>query len=690
MTELIWEGKYDDKGRKTSPLRVALPFQTVETVNESAADRQRTLSLFAAGGDSEWRNRLIWGDKKYVLPALLPEFAGQVNLIYIDPPFNVGADFSFTATIPASPPAPKGEEGGEGESDSFTKTPSVIEQKAYRDTWGRGLDSYLQWFYETAVLLHELLADDGSIYVHLDWHVSAHVRLVLEEVFGALNFDTEIIWKRKDAQSSADTYGVVHDTIFFFRKSDHIRFNRQYVPLSQETADGWYTFEETAEDDTINRKGELIRKGSTRRYNKADISAPGPRIGTEAHYAWNGHFPPQGRHWAYRKGVMEQLERENRLTYTSSGRVYEKRYLDESSGVPAQSIWTDISFVRGMTKRLTGSEWADYPTQKPEALLERIIKASSNEGDLVLDCFCGSGTTAAVAEKLGRRWIACDLGRFAIHTARKRLLGIAGLRPFVVQNLGKYERQAWLQEQNPSGLEDPKGLSAQRAYIEFILKLYNARPMAGYTWLHGVKSGRLVHVGSVDAPVTLGDVTSIAAEFRKAVGTGADAPKTNGVDVLGWDFAFEINEVAKQQANAANLNVRFVRIPNAVMDKREVEAGDIKFFELAALGVDVRMKGRTATLELTDFVIPPDDVPYDVQRAIKHWEQWIDYWAVDFDNKGDAFHNQWQSYRTRKDKSLQRKVTHQYDGPGEYRIVVKVIDILGNDTTKTMSIAIRP
>ena len=180
MTELIWEGKYDKDGKMVAPLRVALPFQTVETINESAQERQKALDLFASGRDSEWRNRLIWGDKKYVLPSLLDEFAGKVNLIYIDPPFNVGADFSFTTTIH---PEDEDEEGA-----TFTKEPSIIEQKAYRDTWGRGLDSYLQWFYETAVLLRELLAEDGSIYVHLDWHVGQYAKVVLDEVFGGIDF----------------------------------------------------------------------------------------------------------------------------------------------------------------------------------------------------------------------------------------------------------------------------------------------------------------------------------------------------------------------------------------------------------------------------------------------------------------------------------------------------------------------
>ena len=170
MTELIWDGKYDKDGKKRGPVKIALPFQTIETVNESAQDRLRSLELFATGQKTEWRNRLIWGDKKYVLPSLLPEFAGKVNLIYIDPPFDTGADFSFMATIPDHPETP------EDETTKFTKQPSLIEQKAYRDTWGRGLDSYMQWFYETTVILRELLAENGSIYVHLDWQVDTTQR----------------------------------------------------------------------------------------------------------------------------------------------------------------------------------------------------------------------------------------------------------------------------------------------------------------------------------------------------------------------------------------------------------------------------------------------------------------------------------------------------------------------------------
>jgi adenine-specific DNA-methyltransferase len=658
MVELIWDGKYDADGKRTAPLRLRLPFQTVETVNESAQERQMALDLFSAGRRAEWRNRLIWGDKKYVLPALLDEFAGQVNLIYIDPPFNVGADFSFTATIPDNP------ETEADETATFLKEPSIIEQKAYRDTWGRGLDSYLQWFYETAVLLRELLTENGSIYVHCDSGVNSYIRVISDEVFSPDNLRNEVTWRRANAHNDPNRCGIITDTIYYYARSDKPVWNTIYTPYSEEYLNShWRSKDERG-----------------RHYRLIPLDAPRHGDGGSLLYEWRGKWPAQSRTWAYTKDKMEEFEREGRIVYTSTGTPCLKRFVDETPGLPLQNLWDDIPPVNPMAR-----ERLNYPTQKPEALLERIIRASSNEGDLVLDCFCGSGTTAAVAEKLNRRWIVCDLGRFAVHTTRKRLLGIPNVRPFMVQNLGKYERQAW-QAAEFGGTEQAAGVIAR--YRHFILELYNARPIQGYTWLHGMRQGRMVHVGAVDAPISPGDVGQIALEFRKAVGTGQDAPKESAVDVLGWDFAFELNEVAKQQAAQANIAMRFLRIPREVLEKKAVEQGDIKFFELAALSVDVAVKGKAANLKLTDFVIPPDDVPSDVQAAITHWSQWIDYWAVDWDNRGDTFHNMWQTYRTRQNKSLGLQAGHKYESPGEYTIMVKVIDILGNDTTKTLRVRI--
>lgn len=647
MVELTWDGKYDANGKRTAPLRLKLPFQTVETVNESAQQRQMAFDLFSTGRPAEWRNRLIWGDKKYVLPALLDEFAGKVDLIYIDPPFATGADFSFQVEV---------------ETERFTKEASIIEQKAYRDTWGRGIDSYLQWFYETALLLYELLGEQGSLYVHLDWHIGHYAKVVLDEIFGEKSFKNEIVWQRSLPHNDPKKYGAIHDTLLFYIKSDSYVFNQQYTGLSEEYIKSHY--------NQVDENG--------RQYQLTSLTAKGP--GPARKFGKQVLEPPKGNHWRYSQEKIDELLERGRIVFTKQGTPRYIRYMDEMKGPALQSIWTDVNPVNSQA-----IERLDYPTQKPETLLERILQVSSNENDLILDCFCGSGTMAAVAEKLNRRWITCDLGRFAIHTARKRLLSIPNVKPFVVQNLGKYERQAWQVAEFGSAQQ---AAAITRQYRHFILDLYHARPIDGYTWLHGVKEGRMVHVGAVDSPISPSDITQIALEFRKAMGTGKDAPKVAAVDVLGWDFAFELNEIARQQAAQANLTVRFIRIPREVLEQKAVDQGDIHFFELAALSVDLTHKGRDVTLKLTDFVIPPDDVPEDVQRAISHWSQWLDYWAVDWDNKGDTFHNMWQAYRTRQDNKLQLQTTHRYEQPGEYTILVKAIDILGNDTTKTVKVKV--
>jgi adenine specific DNA methylase Mod len=238
MPELLWDGKYQD-GKRAGSVRICLPFQTVETVNESTQDRQRSLELFSVGRESDWRNRLIWGDKKHVLPSLLAEFAGAVDLIYIDPPFDTGADFSFTAAIPDH------FDTTADESASFTKEPSVLEQKAYRDTWGvsredreRGVthwDRYLKWFYETATILRDLLASDGSLYVHLDWHVGHYAKALLDEVFGRQYFRSEIIWKRTTSHSDSTAYGVAVGTAIADRPPH--RSVRAELPHTAPTSD---------------------------------------------------------------------------------------------------------------------------------------------------------------------------------------------------------------------------------------------------------------------------------------------------------------------------------------------------------------------------------------------------------------------------------------------------------------------
>lgn len=595
-TELVWEGKFDAKGCKKAPLRVQLPFQEVETVNESAQDREKQLDLFHTGQPRAWRNRLIWGDKKYVLPSLLPEFAGQINLIYIDPPFAVGSDFSFQVSI---------------ENETFTKAPSMLEVKAYRDTWGKGLDSYLQWFYETVILLHELLSEAGVIYVHLDEHAGHYAKVLLDEVFGKSNFLHEIVWHYPDNfQGNVNGFANNHNILLVYAKRAKVKLKRLEIPL------------------------EKAVKRDLRVWSKTE------------------------------KKIVAGRDAAGNLLY----RTYETKFADD--------VWT---IGQSSVTKAKSSEWLGYPTQKPEELLRRVIESASNAGDLVLDCFCGSGTTPAVAEKLGRRWIAADLGRFAIHTTRKRLLTIDSVRPFVVQNLGKYERQLW-----QKSIFGPEERELQARYLQFILKLYHAQPLTGNLWLHGIKAQRGVHIGSIDAPITEADVRMTVAEWRRALG---EKP-TKGIDFLGWEFAFELNEITKQQATLTGADLRFLRIPREVLEQKAVEQGDIQFFELAALFVTATVQERTLTLKLTNFVLPLDYVPAEIQAKVTNWEAWIDYWAVDFAFKKDTFHNEWQSYRTHKANKIQTQVVYTYETPGTYQVQVKVIDLLGNDTTKTLQIVI--
>ncbi len=339
-------------------------------------------------------NVIYCGDCFEVMTQNIP--SNSVDLIYIDPPFGSGEDYEIVFK-------------------------DGVEVRHFTDRWIGGKEGYLNWIKPRVREIHRVLKETGSFYLHCDWHLNAHLRLACDDIFGERYFQNEIIWKRKDAQSFTKKYGVVTDSILFYTKSKDYTWNTQYTPLSQETADSWYSHYEKIASDVINRAGALIPKGTDRRYNLADLSAPGNRAGTLAHYAWKEKYPPKGRHWAYVKDTMEKLEKEGRIEYSSSGKPYEKRYLDESKGVPLQSLWSDISMLRGMSKHQKSSEYQGFPTQKPVALLERIVSVSSNKGDLVLDPMCGCGTTLMASQNLGRNWIGIDISPTSCKLMVKRL-----------------------------------------------------------------------------------------------------------------------------------------------------------------------------------------------------------------------------------------------------------------------------
>ena len=362
--ELVWNGKTNEV------CNIVLPFQTIEQVDEPRAEKSEDTAaqsdMFAMDSRGRqlrgWTNKLIWGDNKLILSSCKNgplrdeiEKQGGIKLIYIDPPFDVGADFSMDIEIG---------------DDTFTKKPNILEEIAYRDTWGKGTDSFIAMIYERLVLMRDLLAEDGSIYVHCDWRVNSLIRLILDEVFSSNSYISEIVWKSgviKGGRGKSKKFGKLVDYIYLYSKSGNYVFNNVYKPY-----------------DLNNKNNKFIHKDKDGKIYSRDT--------------------PLGN---YSEGKIKEFEKLGRIYVTSRGKKQLIRYLDDLPGLTVGELWDDVNQINQVAK-----ERLDYPTQKPEAFLKRIIEVSSNKGDLVGDFFCGSGTTAAVAEKLGRKWICTDLGKF--------------------------------------------------------------------------------------------------------------------------------------------------------------------------------------------------------------------------------------------------------------------------------------
>jgi len=607
------------KNKREEVERVELPFQKIETINLPRSNIG-TLTQFKKDTDNgEWKNKLIWGDNKYVMASLLPEFRGKIKLIYADPPFFTGTNMNITLEV--------GDEGA-------VKEPSAIEEIAYRNMWKDGPSSFFQYMYDRFVLMKDLLADDGSIWVRFDYHYSHYIKGILDEIFGYENFKNEIIINRiKKSDSGANRFNTATDSLFYYSKTENYYFQ--------------------------NIKKKLDRTKRKRWHSLDSQGRGGPRVifGKEL-------YPPSGRHWTFSQENIDKMisERKIRLNPKSGKPEYK---LEETDEQILDSNWTDIpgySFSTG------------YPTENAEQLLERVILSASKEGDIVADLFSGSGTTAAVAEKLGRKWIAADIGRFSVHTIRKRLLDIPQCKPFEVLNLGKYERKYWM-DQNLG--------SVYRRYVDFILQLYKAKPVYDYKNIHGIISGKAVHVGPIDYPVTRGEVEEC---LKEAKNSGFDS-----LDVLGWDFEMEFNDrILRELKNAYDFGISLRIIPNEVMDKRAVEAGDVDFYEHAFLEAKIVTSGRKVRVSLENFIIPnPESIPEELRDKILKWSDFIDYWSIDWNYRDDTFHNEWQEFRTKKKKNLQlQSIEHNYDTGGTYKVMIKVIDVFGNDTTTIKEVTV--
>jgi DNA modification methylase len=680
--ELVWNGKTNEV------CNVVLPFQVIEQVDEPRAEKPEDTALQAGLFDARgrqlkgWTNKLIWGDNKLILSSLKNgplreeiEAQGGLKLIYIDPPFDVGADFSMDIEI--------GEE-------TFTKKPSIIEEIAFRDTWGNGTDSFLAMLFERIKLMYDLLSEDGTIYVHINQDMLPLVRGVLDEIFGRGNHLNDIVWhfENKPKFSFSKVLPGDWECICAYAKNfgKHLMLH-QLVPVKE--------------------------------------------VQMQAIVAWD----PVAKKRVAKRDAQGDI-------------IYEER-TEKLMG----ATWT-LPIIHPIAH-----ERLNYPTQKPETLLERLLKVSSREGDLIGDFFSGSGTTASVAERLGRKWIASDLGKFAIHTTRKRIIGVQrGLkvagkdyRAFEILNLGKYERQHFVGvNANLREAEQAAQLAKKEAdFLDLILKAYRAEKTTGFATFHGKKAGRLVSVGPVNLPVTRLYVEEVIAECRQK--------RITRVDVLGFEFEMGLFPNVLQDASAKGIDIAPKYIPREVFDKRAVEKNQVAFHDVSYIEVTPRFDGNKVAVELTDFnVFYSQDSVKQAEESLKDkaskivvdngqivkvskdakgiitrerltqsWKDWIDYWAVDFDFEskkeiirkavapdvnpslagmepdqmgletyeevwtGDyIFENEWQSFRTKRDRSLEFTSVYKECVPGKRKIAVKVVDIFGNDTMTIVEVTV--
>lgn len=687
LPKIVAEGKKEVERileRLSGPNRLGL--QTNEYVlpskDKSGLFRGEVKEL----NEKEWHNRLVYGDNLLVMQALLagdsatglPSMRGKVDLVYIDPPFDSKADYRTKITLPAlHSPLDKGGDRGV----VIEQKPTVLEQFAYSDTWKDGTVSYLQMIYPRLVLMRELLSDQGSIYVHLDWHVGHYVKVLMDEVFGKENFRNEIVWKRSSAHNMR-TKGYVrnNESLFYYTKTNSYVFNELFTDYGEAQLSRYKPDE------------------SGRLYKAENLTFSTRNLSRQ--FEWRGTRPPDNRSWG---ASLEQLEK-----WWAEGRILAKKdgsprldglkiYLDETKGNPVSCIWDDLERIGN-----TSNERVDYATQKPEALLERIIKASSNENSIIADFFMGSGTTGAVAERFGRRWIMSDIGKPAIMVSRKRLIDQES-RPFIYQSIGDYQKEAFASSRIYRRIGDLSNV---------VLSLYGALPFPdeqspnrNLGYIHpsrsplikgGSQGGTLVMVDS-PSKITGHATLKRAQEHRESFLGGWDR-----VIVLGWNFAFDIATIIR---NLNDERLEVLVIPPDLLDKLKskssyqnlLKGGKIRFSSLQYLSIKKPVVTNYSSdideikIELDNYILlSPDALPLDDENRVKLQDviareplALIEYWSVDPDYDGETFRSKWQDYRgnTENDDDQFRVVKDtRILAPkvkGRRKICVKAVDVFG-------------
>ena len=611
--------------------------------------------------NKEWMNRLIYGDNLLAMQALLagdeatglPSLRGKVDLIYIDPPFDSKADYRTKINLPGI---------------DIEQKPTVIEQFAYSDTWQDGTVSYLKMLYPRLVLMRELLSDKGSIYVHIDWHVGAYVKAIMDDVFGKENFKNEIIWKSAvgDTSDKNKKYIKSHDTILYYTKT----FKSQvWNDIFQEYSD--------RNKDAYKYRDE---KGI---YRFVPIDNPGG--GGYVYDLGYGETVPTNGYRMPKETALKWIEEGELIV--ERGKCPKRKLYQKTEGLRCTDIWSDINHERGLV----------YATQKPEALLERIIKASSNEGDLVCDFFGGSGTTAAVAERLGRRWITTDIGKPAILVMRKRFID-QEVKPFLYQCIGDYQKEAFSGNKQYRRVGD---------LSRIVMQLYGAIPFPAEqlndrNWGYVKSSRTLVYVDSPNKMT--GAATLRKAKEAKGSLLGGGWSK---VVVLAWNFAFDISAAMQQYKE----DVEVLVIPPDLLDKlskkgydKLIREGSVRFSTLQYLTVrPIEVKPyneqEEITVRLDNYVLlSPDNIPLDDKDKPKLQQimerdplALIEYWSVDPDYDGETFRSKWQDYRenTENDSDpLHCVYQAKLIVPRKERrtVCVKAVDVFGQESIVTETI----
>jgi DNA modification methylase len=673
-------------GKVTDVDRTVLPFQSIEHIDEPRSETVVQPSLFSMNEETGrqaggWTNKLIWGDNKLILSSLAYGPMRQA----VDA---AGGLKLVYIDPPFNVDSDFDMEIQVGEGDAkATKEASVVETAAFNDTWGKGRDSYAVMISDRIKLIYSLLDASGVLVIHSGFQVNHLIRSITEEVFGMENVVDEIIWSYGSAsggRAAGNKLVKAHEYLLVAAKDrKNFTYNKSWLPYSDKYVSERFTFTDSDQ----------------RRYR----------------------------------------------TRTRDGGVVERQYLDESKGVPLSTVWSDIRQTYAMHLSKRAAEETGYPTQKPEQLLERVISVYSNPDDLVGDFFAGSGTTLAVAEKLNRKWIGADLGRFAIHTSRKRLIKMQrdkaknseSYRAFEILNLGKYERQffAGIDMDLPPRERAAASELHQSQYVATVLEAYGAEPATQFEVFHGLKGAAGVYIGRIDAHISQAEVlAALAAAQRYGLAR---------VDILGFEFEMGITPAMADEARQNGIALTLRLIPNEVFDRRAIAKKEVKFLDVAYLEVKpIYGKERSVAIQLEDFSVFYSQEDADVvanamkngsvrivvdsgqviriektksgtirrEQLTNKWSEWIDYWAVDFDYESQKeiiqmsdsgalqdswtgryiFENQWQDFRTRDNRTIKTlSEAHVYEKPGQYVIAIKVVDIFGIDTTKVIKVQVK-